>query len=125
MSQIHLTTILNLQNKVKNVKHHFVACSGWTALFCEGHLSWSIPDRVLEEDIALLPEGKKLPGSDEPLKCSWIVPAHVGGRVKYCCKFRVMYIAYYGADYSSSDCPHTGLTWEERLPCHQNYLHSP
>ena len=78
---IHLTTILNMQNKVKNGKRHFVACSGWTALVHEGHLSWSIPDRVLEEDIALLLEGKKLPGFDKPLKCSQIVPAHVGGRV--------------------------------------------
>jgi hypothetical protein len=94
---------------IKNGKRHFIACTGWSAGWRKDHMSWSIPDSVKEGDLQLLFAGKPLAGFEKPLRCSRIVPAHVGGRVKNCSRFRVAVYHIHELKYFvCTEYPHTG-----------------
>ena len=95
---------------IKNGKKHFIACTGWSSDWRKDHMSWSIPDSVKEDDLQLLFAGKPLPGFEKPLRCSRIVPAHVGGRVKNCSTFSRSRVSYIWTEncYLCAEYPHTG-----------------
>ena len=83
-------------------------------------MSWSIPDSVKEGDLQLLFAGKPLAGFEKPLRCSRIVPAHVGGRVKNCSRFQVAVYHIHELKYFvCTEYPHTGDGKQALLKRHE------
>ena len=95
-----------LKGKLDRKGHfHFIACSGWSKKWWEGHWSYSIPDRVNEDVLVKLSNAEELQAISCIPTCARIVRSQ-NGALKCSCGMYSYYLYRYILIKSYAGYPH-------------------